>query len=131
MIKICELHDMVRLGEEMAQGGSGGLAGGMKHSKSAALLTLPCQLWANDLWEVDDGEKTQEDLLGEEQQCSTLRLQPLGEESCVPLNNLVDEHPQDISTTDHRQLTNSCHSMDGAPLLRSSACGNISKTDQS
>ena len=174
MLEMCELHDMVRLGEEMAHGprsssrhnddhdhdgddddgfyidssdetfsgvvpeamahpseeaksvGSGGLVGGMRRSKSAASLTSSHRRRMIDLLEVDDEKKTQDDLLGKEEQCSASGLQPLGEESCVPLNDLVDEHPADINKTDHCQLTTSghpSHSKDVTPLLRSSSGG--------
>ena len=179
MVKLCKLHSMVCLGEEMVHGtrsspchnddqdnndhnnndgdedgffidsiddtfsggvpevranpseeaksvGFGGLAGGMQRSMSAASLTSSHRLRMIDILEVDDETKTEDDLLGKEEQCSASWPQPLGEESCVPLNDLVDKHPADINKTDRSQLTNSSHSShskDVTPLLRSSSGG--------
>ncbi|KAL3763776.1 hypothetical protein ACHAW5_000349 [Stephanodiscus triporus] len=167
MLEMCELRDMVRLGEEMTPGPgqrsssrndddddddscfyidddssdypldddddgadafsgvvqedakcdfrSGGHVGAMRRSKSLASLTASHRLGMIDFShaiatsEVDDGEeKTREDHIGEEEHCFTSCLPPVGEESCVPLNDFV-------AKSNHSQLTDSSHSMEVVP----------------
>ncbi|KAL3812058.1 hypothetical protein ACHAXA_010030 [Cyclostephanos tholiformis] len=181
MLEMCELHDMLRLGEEMTpvprsssgrnedddnddNGGcfyidsshspaldvdrepdvateavvhppeeaqkvcsKGVFETSLRRSKSAESLITPHRLRVIDLShdmihsKVDNEERTNEDPILHEEQGYNACVEQNGDESFIPLNDLVLS-PQ-VSKTSQSQLTNSNHSIDVIPPRQSTSFG--------